>query len=537
MIMNDRWRKLNLFFLWCLLLCFTVNVSAAPVSPGYAKLKGQFYWQQQKVRMERGLPVFQDVSVHDPSVIRVADTYYIFGSHLAAARTTDLLKWELVADGVNNNNPLFENVTEELAETFDWSGATDLWANEVIELGDGRFYMYYNLSSLNSPRASLGLAVADEIEGPYVNQGIFLQSGMWDQISEDGVNIYDPTFHPNTVDPDAFFDQEGTLWMVYGSYSGGIFILEMDPENGFPLPGQGYGKHLMGGNHSRIEGGYVMFSPHTGYYYLFVTFGGLDATGGYNMRVARSLYPDGPYLDALGNDMAEVRSNPALPLFDDASIEPFAQKLMGNFMFQREEGEPGTGQGDGYVSPGHNSAFHDAKTGRYFLVFHTRFPGRGEFHQVRIHEMFMNADGWPVVAPHRYVPYRYVPYRRLPSFNRSYPVYNDRCRGKDYCWNLETIGFEETVGEYKLINHGKDVSSAIKFSQLVTLTDNGGISGEASGSWSRSFGNRITIDMGETGLFKGVLSRGWNETSQQFVVTFTAQSLEGVSIWGSQLAH
>ena len=33
----------------------------------------------------------------------------------------------------------------------------------------------------------------------------------------------------------------------------------------------------------------------------------------------------------------------------------------------------------------------------------------------------------------------------------------------------------------------------------------------------------------------GVLSRGWNETSQQFVLTFSAQSAEGVSIWGSRV--
>jgi arabinan endo-1,5-alpha-L-arabinosidase len=113
----------------------------------------------------------------------------------------------------------------------------------------------------------------------------------------------------------------------------------------------------MGGNHSRIEGPYVLYSPHSGYYYLFVTFGGLDAAGGYNVRVARALTPDGPYYDALGNDMADVKSDPDLPLFDDASIEPFAQKLLGNHLFLREAGEPGSGQGTGYVSPGHNSAW------------------------------------------------------------------------------------------------------------------------------------------------------------------------------------
>ena len=463
-------------------------------------------------------PDFRNVSVHDPSVIKAGDTWYVFGSHLAAAKSTDLMNWDLVADVVYAGNPLFENVVTELQDIFQWSGATDLWANDVVQLKDGRFCMYPNLSRLDSPRASLGLAIADDIEGPYRYQGIFLQSGMWDQISEDGVNIYDPTFHPNTVDPHTFFDQEGTLWMVYGSYSGGIFILEMNPETCLPQPGQGYGKHLMGGNHSRIEGPFILYSPQTAYYYLFVTFGGLDANGGYNMRVARSLDPDGPYFDALGNDMADVKADPFLPLFDDASIEPFAQKLMGNFQFLGDAGDPATAKG--YVSPGHNSVFHDESTGRYYLIFHTRFPGYGEFHQVRVHEMFINSDGWPVVAPSRYVPYR----------QEVYPFDSKAGRTR----KIETISRSEAVGNYQLINHGKDISAAIRQSQSVTLQDDGTIGGAYNGTWRKSYGDRISIELDDIGLFNGVLSHGWNESLQEFVVTFTAMSAEGVSIWGSK---
>ena len=88
-------------------------------------------------------------------------------------------------------------------------------------------------------------------------------------MSEDGVTNYDAQVHPNVVDPNTFFDQAGKLWMIYGSYSGGIFILAMDETTGLPEPGQGYGKHLSGGNHARIEGAYVMYNPQTGFYYLF----------------------------------------------------------------------------------------------------------------------------------------------------------------------------------------------------------------------------------------------------------------------------
>lgn len=491
---------------------------------------------------------FTDVTVHDPSIVKVDDTYYIFGSHLAAARSTDLVHWTRFAEGVNPGNPLFVNPNSELQDLFDWSGTVGLWANDVRQLDDGRFYMYPNLSANTEPRASLSLAIADDVEGPYTYQEIFLQSGMWGEISEDGENIYEPRDHPNTIDPHVFNDRSGELWMVYGSYSGGIFILRMDPVTGLPEPSQGYGKHLWGGNHARIEGPFMLYSWDTGYYYLFVTFGGLDAVGGYNMRVARSRRPDGPFLDALGNDMAEVKSDPLLPLFDDASIEPFGQKLMGNFRFRRKDGEPGAGSGHGYVSPGHNSAIYEPALDKYFLVFHTRFPNQGEFHQVRVHEFFLNADGWPVVAPHRYLPESgpgSLGFRAEDASMTSFPPRKGladpreqgACDQARHCKPAPTRSAAELAGDYKFINHGKAISSTIIESTLLVLNANGSLGGAHTGRWASQPGDRLVLDIDEVGLFQGVVSRGWNETADQYVMTFTAQSVEGISVWGSRIEY
>lgn len=449
---------------------------------------------------------FTEVSVHDPSVVVVDGTTYVFGSHLAAAKTTDLMNWSLVAEGVNAANPLFDDVTTELAETFAWSQVTSLWAPDVVRLDDGRFYMYYCSCKGDSPRSALGVAVADAIEGPYVDKQILLKSGMWGQVSEDGVNVYDARVHPNAVDPQVFFDQAGTLWMVYGSYSGGIFILEMDPATGLQKPGQGYGRHLMGGNHARIEGAYILYSPASAWYYLFVSFGGLDAAGGYNLRVARSRTADGPYVDAAGTDMATVKADPDLPLFDDASIAPHGQKLFGSHQFALAEGETGTAPG--YVSPGHNSAFVDAGTGQHFIVFHSRFPGRGEQHEVRVHQMHINADGWPVVAPLRHVPLAVQ--TPAPS---------------------AVVTLDEAAGAYKLVDHGKDISATVKASQALRLEAGGSVSGAASGSWSHGGDNRVTLTLAGV-AYAGVLSRQWSPNSEAFVVTFSAQSAAGVSLWG-----
>jgi arabinan endo-1,5-alpha-L-arabinosidase len=451
---------------------------------------------------------FANVSVHDPSVIKVGDTYYVFGSHLAAAKSTDLMNWTKIADGVNAANPLFNNVTVALAETLSWAQATTLWAPDVVQLGDGKFYMYYDSCKGDSPRSALGVAVADKVEGPYVNKQLFLKSGMWGEASPDGT-IYDATRHPN---PNVFRDAANRLWMVYGSYSGGIFILEMDPASGLPKPGQAYGKHLMGGNHARIEGAYVLYSPESKYYYLFVSFGGLDANGAYNIRVARSLNPDGPYVDAAGTDMATVKANPALPLFDDASIAPHGQKLMGNHQFALAAGETGTALG--YVSPGHNSAYYDAASGKYFLIFHTRFPGQGEVHEVRVHEMFINADGWPVAAPFRYVPL-----------------------SKNATALSAEVAAADVAGTYKVVNHGKDISATIKQSQVVTLAAGGAVSGALSGTWTHQGGNKVSLALSDGATYNGVLSRQWNSNAGAFVVTFTAQSKAGVSLWGARTGN
>jgi len=449
---------------------------------------------------------FNNASVHDPSVIKVGTEYYVFGSHLAAAKSTDLMNWTLVADGVTNANPLFTNVLTALQPAFAWSQVSDLWAPDVVKLADGKFYFYYDSCKGDLPLSALGVAVSTSINGPYVSKQLFLKSGMAG-LSDDGVSNYDARVHPNVVDPNTFFDQAGQLWMIYGSYSGGIFILAMDETTGLPDPGQGYGKHLLGGNHAPIEGAYVLYNAQTAFYYLFTSFGGLAANGGYNIRVARSQAPDGPYFDAAGTDMATVIGNAAV-LFDTAPIAPHAQKLMGNHQFALGAGETGTALG--YVSPGHNSAYFDAGLNKYFLIFHTRFPGRGEAHEIRVHELLFNSQGWPVAAPFRYAP--------LTSSATALSA---------------DVTNTDAQGSYKYLDHGKDVSATIKQSQAISLNADGSVSGAVTGTWIHRGNNLIDLTIGGT-IYYGVLSRQWNTNANAFVVTFSAQSQTGVSIWGAK---
>lgn len=43
---------------------------------------------------------FKNVSVHDPSIINDNGTYYIVGSHLAFAKSDDLINWKQLAISV-----------------------------------------------------------------------------------------------------------------------------------------------------------------------------------------------------------------------------------------------------------------------------------------------------------------------------------------------------------------------------------------------------------------------------------------------------
>jgi arabinan endo-1,5-alpha-L-arabinosidase len=445
---------------------------------------------------------FTDVSVHDPSIVDVDGTYYIFGSHLAVAKTTDLMNWTMVDSGVKKDNKVIPDAMSEMSEAFTWAQTSTFWAPDVIQLEDGRFYYYYCNCQGSKPLAALGVAVSDNIEGPYKDLGVILKSGQNPDTLDENGDVYDATIEPNVVDPCVFYDKEGKLWMMYGSYSGGIYILELDKKTGMPLE-KGYGKKLLGENHLRIEGAFVQYSKETDYYYMFLSFGGLTADGAYNIRVARSKNPDGPYYDAQGNDMIDCKG-PAGSFFDDAAADDFGTKLMGNYHWNTIDGEEARhGNAPGYLSPGHNSTLYDEKNGKYFLVFHTRFEGNGENHEVRVHQMFLNEDGWFVVAPYRYVG--------------------------------ETIGTyteAEIPGAYKVINHQLDISAEVKESVNVVLREDHSVIGDWHGTWELKGDNTciLTIDGVE---YKGIFLKQWDEVNLKNVMTFTVQSLEGKSIWGS----
>ena len=432
---------------------------------------------------------FGNASVHDPSVLYDGGVYYIYGSHMQAAKSSDLQDWKLFSK--LDKCTLQSEYAVEFKEALTFAEAGTFWAPDVIRLDNGRYYMYYCCCEGSKPLSALGLAVSDSPEGPFENVQILLKSG---------APGYDATKLPNAIDPCAFFDAGGRLWMVYGSYSGGIFLLELDPETGLILEGQEpYGVRLLGGNHARIEAPYIVYNPDNGYYYLFLSFGGLNVNDGYNIRVCRSKHVEGPYEDARGNDMRNCMCKPG-NFWNDDDVAGFGVKLMGGYTFAPLEGE-NSAKAQVIRSPGHNSAIQ-AQDG-WFLIHHTRFIGNDARYIVQTRRMWFNDYGWPVIAPTRYV---------APA-------------------NIPDGAAHEPFGTFKVLFHGQDTNAVEHASEPLTFREDLTVDGGHAGTFEDDGEGRIrlTLDGVE---YHGFYDIGYDADQDAFVTTFSAMSADGQTVWG-----
>lgn len=400
-------------------------------------------------------------------------------------------------------------------------------------------------------RSAIGLASSKNIEGPYKYEDTIIYSDFLDYEAYDEnskvnkyfentnlkelisngtieeVNpawftesgLYNTALYPNAIDPNLLYDKEGRLWLIYGSWSGGIFALELDKSSGRPIyPGEDsvtedgrmidryFGTKIAAGYGRSAEGPFAIYDKNSDYYFLFVTYGGLAADGGYQVRVFRSKKIDGPYEDAMANEAVfpETFNQGVGNLTGNTDHMNIGNKIIGNFLFEQKDKEDGTEYEVGYLSPGHNSVYQEEKTGQLFLVFHTRFPNRGEEYELRIHQMFINEDGWPLVAPHRYA-------------------------GE----TLKSIDPKEIIGQYMFINHGKDITGSIKKSKTIFLNKDYTISGDFQGEWAfkDDFEIELIIDDEQ---YKGILLKQWDPSTEEITMTFSALSKEGIEVWGSK---
>lgn len=472
----------------------------------------------------------------------------------------DCQKWSLIEAQANSGSTQAsagEPLETALASPFLWAGYNDVdcsggyavWAPDLIYNPDyiwpdgteGAYMMYFSTSS-TAIRSCIAYAVSKSAYGPFSYVDTVIYSGFTNydnnvtttsdlgtktvnthynntnlpKLLEEGKissirtgwftsnGGYNNTLFPNAIDPTVLFDEDGNLWMTYGSWSGGIFLLELDPTTGEPLyPGQNsgntdgyFGTRIAGGYGKSGEAPYLFYDEESDYYYLYVTYGWLGVDGGYHIRLYRSSTIDGNYQDAAGNSAVFTSTT---------NQAERGIKLFGNYDFSSFDGV-------GYKSGGHNSVFRDTDGQRY-LVYHTRFNNGTDYHEVRVHQQFLNQDGWPVTAVYEYLGSQISP---------------------------TGYSLSDMAGTYELVNHGTDASTAnvgMLDTQRVSLNPDGTITGAYNGTWTYQSGTyycQMTIN---NVVYKGVFFKQKDESSaHNEVMTFSLIGTNNESIWGSQIA-
>ncbi len=514
-------------------------------------------------------------SVHDPSVVKGEDAYYVFGSHMGVSKSTDLQNWTNVTSE-STSSTLYGKETDGVVSVVSYEEAylsnaytgtvktvingvetevdfgTDYniaewitphtiagnqWAPDVIYNDTmDKWCMYM---SLNGPtwNSAIVLLTADSIEGPYVYQGPVVFSGFntadssksfkdtdleivlgeQDELPEKYQQIDNNhwgTYWPHAIDPCVFYDEEGKLWLTYGSWSGGIYNLELDENTGlrdytvtyesnFDAKGASvtsdeyFGTKIAGGYYVSGEGAYIEHIED--YYYLFVSYGFYSPEGGYNMRVFRSENPDGPFVDGNGNSAIFTKYIQNYSSVDANNNR--GEKIMGNYQWDT--------MAKGETAQGHNSAFVDSD-GKAYVVYHTKFNDGTVAHEVRVHQMYVNSEGWLTVSPYEY--------------------------------SGETIlatGYtaDEIVGTYEMITHEYQIDYAdleVITPVVINLNADGTVTGAKTGTWSTVEGTSDAMLVLDGTTYYGKFTEEVIDGTTIETMGFTFASNSGLCVWGTK---
>lgn len=541
------------------IFAFSALSSAAQTTVTDADLQGAYSARQYNKRVVCHDPSIVIDNITNPA----SPTYYIYGSHLGRGKTTaaeNYQEWTVFKADESNataTNSLFCNLsgtlvnyadaytTHAVTSVKDHAGKTVTfgkfdahgwqkkgntvkgmqWAPDVIyNKTMKKWCMYMSLNGDNWA-SSIVCFTSDNIEGPWKYQGPVVFSGFLGKYAHNGYaaaddwkntdftiatgetslperyNVGDKwgSFWPNCIDPCVFYDDQDNLWMSYGSWSGGIFLLRLDKNNGlrdytytFPYEVNGkaatstaasanttsdpyFGKKIAGGYYVSGEASYV--EKIGSHYFLFMSYGGLVSTGGYQMRVFRSDNPEGPYVDCNGTSAV---FNRYLMNYSATAVDNRGVLLFGGYKWDPMSGAE--------IAQGHNSAFTD-KEGRSFVVYHSRFTNKGEGHEVRVHQLFLNDEGWIMAAPF--------------EFDGETITNNDIA-------TKASIADTEIAGDYQFLRHEYGQNTEAKAYETpvnIRLNADGTISGAENGKWERTAGTdyiALTID---DVVYRGVLVR------------------------------
>ncbi|RYZ05813.1 MAG: arabinan endo-1,5-alpha-L-arabinosidase [Myxococcales bacterium] len=285
--------------------------------------------------------------VHDPHIVKEGDTYYLFstGKGISVRTSKDLRVWK-GAGSVFPSKPSWVTTTAP-------DDPNHLWAPEVRFFG-GQFHLYYSASKFGSNQSCIGHATrASLASGSWADQGDSLICSNQGGVSNDY----------NAIDPSPFEDEDGKLWLAFGSFWSGLKLIRLDED------GRRDGPDLFSlatRPNKAVEAAQLVH--HGEYYYLFESVDSCcqGASSTYKIMVGRSKNVSGPYVDAEGASL--VAGGGTLVL-------------------------EGAGRWRG---PGHNAVLVDE--GRYYNVYHAYDAQSSGVPNLRIAEMTWSDEGWPVSA-------------------------------------------------------------------------------------------------------------------------------------------
>lgn len=217
-----------------------------------------------------------NTSLPDPTIIRVADgTFYLYATedirNTPVMQSANLVDWTYAGTA-------FTNATRP---DFEPNGG--LWAPDINYI-NGKYVLYYSMSVWGGEwTCGIGVAVADQPEGPFTDKGALFRSNEMDV--------------QNSIDP-FYREENGKKYLFWGSFRG-IYAIELS-DDGLALKPDA-GKTKIAG--TAFEGVYI--HKRNGYYYLFASVGscceGINSS--YQLVAGRSENFFGPYVDKTGKDM------------------------------------------------------------------------------------------------------------------------------------------------------------------------------------------------------------------------------------------
>ena len=199
---------------------------------------------------------------HDPSIVLVNSTYYHYhvGPNIAISTAPSMSGPWTYAGPVLDATTIIPKPQDNL--TFPWAPST-------IEK-EGLFYCYYCVSNAGSRDSAIGVATSSSPSpGDWYDHGMVIATE-----TGEGSNI-PPFTVSNAIDPDPFFDDDGSAYLTYGSYFSGIYQVPLDDNMLLPKIGvDANSRHLVGpaeGGTDRIEGAFLSYRD--GFYYLWFSQG------------------------------------------------------------------------------------------------------------------------------------------------------------------------------------------------------------------------------------------------------------------------